>query len=109
MNGEGSVEVAVTTGEPLVGHLKEQTSRSILSHETCQLSLLLPEKVGTQDHKEGWLSGGTILKYRTEQKHTLQMEITFFAGFLTSPRRDLQLPKSERKGASENRKSSYGK
>lgn len=52
MNGEGSVEVAVTTGEPLVGHLKEQTSRSILSHETCQLSLLLPEKVGTQDHKK---------------------------------------------------------
>ena len=83
------MEAAVATAELPVGLFKEQTSRSILSHEACQLSLLLPEEVGTQGHNEECPSGGTILKYRTEQKHTLRMEITSFAGFLTSPRKEI--------------------
>lgn len=56
------MEAAVATAELPVGLFKEQTSRSILSHEACQLSLLLPEEVGTQGHKEECPSGGTILK-----------------------------------------------
>lgn len=46
MNGEGSVEAAVKTGELLVGHSKEQTSRSILSHEAWD--------AGPQGGVAGW-------------------------------------------------------